>query len=237
MHYKFRKMKTKEFLSKLTSKYLWGNIAAMCCVIVALCVGVKYGLEIYTHHGEGIAVPDLKGMKYSEATYLLSQNKLRIIVSDSGYNKGLPAACILAQSPGFGTTVKEGHAIYVTVNSPSSPSFAIPDIIDNSSAREATAKLTAMGFKLLPPKYVDGEKDWVYGITCRGRRLATGDRIPIDYPLTLIVGDGKYADGFADIDFSEPGYDIDETGNDIDEFEEVTAPPSEEETVGDKPAF
>ena len=57
------------------------------------------------------------------------------------------------------------------------------------------------------------------------------------HPLTLIVGDGKYADGFADIDFSEPEYDIDETGNDIDEFEEVTAPPSEEETVGDKPAF
>ena len=155
-------MKTKDFFGKLTSRYVWGNLLAMSLVVVMLCLGVKYGLEIYTHHGEGIPVPNIKGMKFSEANYLLVQKGLRIEVSDSGYNRRLPADCILAQSPGLGTNVKSGHIIYVTVNSPSSPTFAIPDIIDNSSVREATAKLTAMGFKLLAPKYVDGEK-----VSCR----------------------------------------------------------------------
>ena len=227
-------MKTKVFFGKLTSRYVWGNLIAMAVVIMALCIGVKYGLEIYTHHGEGIPVPNIKGMKFTEANYLLEQNGLKIVVSDSGYNRRLPADYILAQSPGYGTNVKAGHTIYVTVNSPASPTFAIPDIIDNSSVREATAKLTAMGFKLLSPKYVDGEKDWVYGVICRGRRLATGDRVPIDHPLTLVIGDGKYADGFADVDVSDPEYEGEEFGSDIDEFEEVSAPPVEEENVSEE---
>lgn len=219
-------MKAKEFFGKLTSKFLWGNIIAMIIVVIALCFGVKYGLDSYTHHGEGIPVPDLKGMKFNEASYLLEQNGLHIVVTDSGYNRRLPADCILVQSPGYGTRVKTGHSIYVTVNSSSSPSVAIPDIIDNSSAREATAKLTAMGFKLLSPKYVDGEKDWVYGVICRGRRLSTGDRVPIDYPLTLMIGDGRYADGFADIDSGVPDGFVEDFSGDIDEFEEVSTPQS-----------
>ena len=47
-------MKTKEFFGKFCSLYLWGNLFAMVLVVVGLCFGVKYGLELYTHHGEGI---------------------------------------------------------------------------------------------------------------------------------------------------------------------------------------
>lgn len=196
-------MKTKEFFGKFASSYLWGNLLAMALVVVALAFGVKYGLEFYTHHGEGIKVPNLSKMTYEKALQLLESDGLQIMVSDSGYNKKLPADCILAQTPGPGTTVKQGHVIYVTVNSPSSPSFAIPDIVDNSSFREAEAKLMALGFKLLPPQYVVGEKDWVYGIMSRGRRVNTGDMVSIGTPLTLLVGNGHYSDD-DDINFTGP---------------------------------
>ena len=200
-------MKIKQFFGKFVNAYLWGHLLAMALVVVALAFGVKYGLEIYTHHGEGIKVPDLSKMSYEGALQLLESDGLRIMVSDSGYNKRLPADCILAQTPGPGTAVKQGHIIYVTVNSPSSPTFAIPDIIDNSSYREAEAKLRAMGFKLLPPKYVVGEKDWVYGIMSRGRRINTGDLVSIGSPLTLLVGNGHYGDD-EDIDYiTEPDQD------------------------------
>ena len=141
------------------------------------------------------------------------------MVSDSGYNKKLAANCILAQSPGPGMFVKEGHVVYVTVNSPSSPTFAIPDVVDNSSFREAEAKLMALGFKLLPPQYVSGEKDWVYGILCRGRRVSTGDYVSIETPLTLLVGSGQY-DTDEDI-YIEPEYRRMLPNGDKDEFEEV----------------
>jgi len=199
-------MKIKQFFGKFANAYLWGHLVAMALVVIALAFGVKYGLEIYTHHGEGIKVPDLSKMSYEGALQLLESDGLRIMVSDSGYNKRLPADCILAQTPGPGTAVKQGHIIYVTVNSSASPSFPIPDIVDNSSYREAEAKLTAMGFRLLPPKYVVGEKDWVYGIVSRGRRISTGDVVSVGSPLTLLVGNGHYGDD-EEIDYiSEPAY-------------------------------
>jgi beta-lactam-binding protein with PASTA domain len=216
-------MKTKEFFGKIFSPFLLGNLLAMVVVIVLLCLGVKYGLAWYTHHDEGIKVPKVEGMIYNNALLLLEENGLNIMVTDSGFNKRLPANCILAQSPGEGTMVKEGHMIYVTVNSPSSPSFAIPDVIDNSSYREAEAKLTALGFKLLPPKVVMGEKDWVYGILSRGRRVSTGDMVSIDSPLTLMIGSGMYDQEDEELDYVEPEYRR-MLGEDVDEFEEVTEP-------------
>jgi beta-lactam-binding protein with PASTA domain len=235
-------MNVKEFMSKIMSKvggfYVILNLLGMALVVVVLCLIVKFGLAVYTHHGEGIAVPDLKGMSYHKARLLLEENQLNIVVSDSGFVKTMPADCVLAQTPGFGTKVKSGHTIYVTVNSPSSPTFAIPDIVDNSSFREAEAKLMAMGFRLTEPQKVVGEKDWVYGIICRGRRVSNGDRVPIDYPLTLMIGTGTYDEEDAALDeFVEPTYEADPTEgmheqptnpatgtHEVDEFVEVKAP-------------
>lgn len=224
-------MNAKGFFKKVCSRFLLLNLLAMAVVVLLLCLGVGYGLDFYTHHGEGIEVPELKGMRYDKAYMMLQEKGLNIVVSDSGYNKTLPADCILAQTPGRGQKVKQGHTIYVTVNSPSSPTFAIPDIVDNSSIREAEAKLTAMGFRLAPTQYVTGEKDWVYGIQCRGRRVSNGDRVPIDYPLTLMVGSGTY-DESSDVDYVDSGSSLDVTTDDgdVDEFEEVTAPPVSETT-------
>ena len=201
-------MKAKDFFGKILNGYLLGNLLAMALVIVALCLGVKYGLEWYTHHGEGIKVPKIEGMSFTNARTLILEDGLNIMVADSGYNKKLPANCVLAQNPGPGTLVKSGHTVYVTVNSPSSPTFPIPDLVDNSSYREAEAKLGAMGFRLLPPKLVPGEKDWVYGILCRGRRVTAGDMISIETPLTLMIGSGSYDDEDLDLDYIEPEYSL-----------------------------
>ncbi len=213
-------MESKEFIKKFSSKYLWGNILAMIAVVILLCAGLKFGLDLYTHHGQSILVPNLKGMQYENARRLLEDDGLRIEVSDSGYNKLLPADCILAQTPGTRDRVKSGHVIYVTVNSPHSPMIAIPDIIDNSSVREANAKLTAIGFRLLQPQLVHGEKDWVYGIVSRGRKLFAGDRVPVDIPLMLQIGDGKFDQGSSDVDYTDPS----QSEGDQDEFQEVSGP-------------
>lgn len=216
-------MKAKEFFSKFCSLYLWGNLLAMALFVVALCFGVKYGLEVYTHHGEGIVIPNLVNMRASNAHLLLIEKGLDMVVADSGYNKRLPADCILAQSPGPGMKVKSGHIIYVTINSPLSPSFPIPDLIDNSSYREAEAKLTSLGFKLLPPKRITGERDWVYGIISRGRHVNTGDHVSIESPLTLIIGNGQYGEE-EDIDYTDADEIEQQYAGDQDEFEEVEAP-------------
>ena len=77
----------------------------------------------------------------------------------------------------------------------------------------------SLGFKLTPPQEVAGEKDWVYGVLCRGRRVASGDRVSIDNPLTLMIGSGEY-DSDEEIDYIEPEYRMMESG-DASELEEV----------------
>lgn len=219
-------MQAKHFFGKLLSRYLWFNLAAMVAVVVALCLGVKFGLDLYTHHGEGIPVPKIEGMDFDKAESLLDLKGLKIVVTDSGYNKRLPANCILAQNPGYGTEVKSGHTIYVTVNSPSSPSFPLPDIVDNSSSRAAEAKLRALGYKLLPSEYINGEKDWVYGVKLKGRNLSAGDLVPVDAALTLVVGNGQYEAEDVDIDYSLPEEEqTEEVGGEEDPFVEVKEPP------------
>ncbi|NPD93220.1 PASTA domain-containing protein [Xylanibacter muris] len=213
-------MKFKTFLSKFFSIYLWGNILAMIILGAALCLGVKYGLDVYTRHGKSIRVPDLHGMDYARAKPLLEQCGLGIIVGDSGYNKRMAAGCVLMQTPGAGANVKAGRLIYVTVNSHTSPTVAIPDIIDNSSLREAEAKLKAMGFRLLNPQFITGEKDWVYGISGDGRRLMAGEKVSVDMPLALVIGNGQFDTLNVDMDFSDPDAGM----GDVDEFEEIDVP-------------
>ena len=215
-------MKTKEFFGKFCSKFLFWNLLAMALVVILLVVGVNYGLDWYTHHGESIRVPNIEGMRITKAREMMEECGLEIVVTDSGYNKRLPADSVLTQSPGAGLTVKSGHTIYVTINSSNSPSVAIPDVVDNCSYREAEAKLISLGFKVLPPQYVTGEKDWVYGVSCNGRKVSTGERISIEQPLTLLVGSGQYG---ADEELNVIGGDdaMMQSGNgEVDDFEEVT---------------
>ena len=191
-------MSPRKFLGKIFSRYLVLNLLAMGLLVVLLVVGVHYALNVYTRHDQGIKVPDLTGVKLIRAIERLDRAGLMLTVSDSAYNRSRPAGVILQQTPAAGMMVKQGHNIYVTINSTSSPSFPIPDIVDNCSAREAQARLLAIGFRLLPDKEVEGEKDWVYGLEINGRPVTAGERVSIDTPLQLLVGngltDGNYYD-------------------------------------------
>ena len=213
-------MNVRNTLKKVFANYVAYHLMAMFAVVVLICVGAGIALGFYTRHGKEIIVPALNGMTFDQAYTRLEERGLLLMVSDSGYNKQLPANTILAQNPSAGLHVKEGRIVYVTVNSPSSPTFALPDVVDNSSLREAEAKLTAMGFRLTAPQQIEGEKDWVYGILCRGRRVAGGDRISIEYPLTLLVGKGSQ-DERDDIGVADEGGAPVEEGVEYEEVKEA----------------
>lgn len=236
-------MKTKDFFRKIFSARLWLNLAAMLIVVVLLCLGLKTGLDIYTHHGEKIIVPDVRHKMFADAEHILIENKLKVAVSDTGYVKTLPPDCILEQSPEPGKGVKSGRIIYVVINSSSSPMLTIPDIIDNCSYREARAKLIAMGFKVGQTEYIPGEKEWVYGLKSNGKLLRTGQKVSVNDIITIQVGDGMrdmsdsivYAEpedfyGMYEDSVSMPATTDDDiymgTGQEsaVDEFEVVTGP-------------
>ncbi|KXB47880.1 PASTA domain protein [Bacteroidales bacterium KA00344] len=225
-------MRISEFFGKFKSCMLWGNLVAMIVTILLLAVGVKIGLDRYTHHGESIAIPKLLHKDIAEAEDVANRLQLKIETVDTGYVKHLPPGCVLEQSPAPGERVKSGHAIYVTINATQSPTIKLPDIIDNSSLREAMAKLTAMGFNLTPPQFVAGEKDWVYGVLMNGKQVVYGDRVPIDAKLTVQAGNGM-RDLNDDVNYIDPEYTSEDDNSasgefgDFDDFEEVGEVPAE----------
>ena len=183
-------MTIKEFFSFRQNKYFWINILAMIAVVVLLMFGTLKGIDIYTHHGEAVVVPDVKGMTVAEAGAVFDSRGLACIVSDSTYVKDKTAGCILDYNPAAGQKVKEGRIIYLTINAINIPLQAVPDVADNSSLRQAEARILASGFKLNDIEYMAGEKDWVYGVKYQDRVLAMGEKVPMGATLTLMVGNG-----------------------------------------------
>ena len=50
--------------------------------------------------------------------------------------------------------------------------------------------MRSMGFKVGECEYITGDKHWVYGVKLQGKTINAGYPVPIDLPLTLVVGDG-----------------------------------------------
>lgn len=187
-------MKKKKTPAKWSGRAVWINLFAMLLVVIGVFIGLWFSLDSYTMHNIEVTVPNVKGMKLYQAKKAIEQQGLSAVVADSGYNKTFPAGTVLEQIPANDKKVKPGREIYLTINTTRTPTLQLPDIPDNSSLREAQARLKAMGIKLTPCEYVDGEKDWVYGVKYRGKNIFGGDRIPIGAELTLQIGSGQFTD-------------------------------------------
>ena len=215
-------MFVKTFFRKLTAPVVWGNLVAMTAALAMLMAALVWWLGDYTHHGEGVCVPDLCGMTFDESVAQGEEAGLIVMVGDSTYNKKTPAGCVVAQKPAAGSNVKSGRIVYVTVNSLTMPRIAIPDLVGNSSYRQAQARLQAMEFKLTEPQLIDGDKDWVYGLQCGGRNIEAGDMVAKESALTLIIGNGLTEE---DLELVEDSTDSEDSYGDdtdlVDPFQEM----------------
>ena len=187
----------KDFFSFKKNRFFWGNLIAMIVILLVACYGTLYWLDTYTHHGESYVVPDVKNKTIKEADKLFATQLINGAVVDSTYIKGARPGIILEQTPEAGSRVKEGRTVYLTVTTNSVPLITLPDLIDNSSLRQAAAKLKSIGFKLTEPELLPGEQDWVYGIKYKGKDLMSGDKIPHEALLTLCVGSTHLRDSLA----------------------------------------
>ena len=196
-------MPLKTIRKKLFGPVVYWNLIAMVLVGIALCVGLWVWMVRYTMHGESVEVPEVKGMMLSGAEYALEKLELVTVVVDSAYVREQPAGIVLEQKPVSGSRVKSGREIYLTVNQKQTPTNTIPDIAGNCSRREAEARLRALGFKIGPMEFVPGDPDWVIALKVNGREVYTGERVPCDAPVVLVIGNSKMDSGEDDEEFGE----------------------------------
>lgn len=185
------------------------NIMAMSLFLALVVYGVFVGIDNYTHHGEAIIVPDVKGKSVAEAQATFDKFGLRSIVRDSIYIREVKPGSVYDYAPSAGKRVKQGRIIYLTINTTNIPLYPIPDVADNSSVREARESLRLAGFKLTKDELVSGQKDWVYNVKYNGTIMEPQAQVPIGATLTLLVGDGTEIvndtiyDGIDSLDFEK----------------------------------
>lgn len=211
----------KSYFTGKSGVIFWVNILLMIIVLISIPVGGLYMLDIITHNGEKIAVPNIIGKNAYEAEILLREHGLQATISDSIYNKIEKPGVILAQTPQAGKEVKSGRIVYLTMNLSSEPLAKLPDLANNCSRREAEAQLKAMGFKLTATKFVEGyPKDLVISLTQGNRKLYAGDMVSKERAITLSVGAGDPKEDTIYTDDSDTDILFDgESGGDSEEID------------------
>lgn len=208
-------MTISEFFKKIFSRTLFGNCLGIVVVTIVLALASLLFINIYTHHGKEVSVPNICGMDQSVAQRKLEALGLRMEVTDTGYVYNAAPFSVLEQNLKPGEKVKPGRIILITINADGPRQIALPDIADNCSRREAEDKLRVLGFKLGATEYVQGDPDWVYGIKVNGKNVMAGTRVSVNSPITLVVGSGGSIEEY--------------NGNDSLDYVK-NAPPEEEET-------
>ncbi len=171
--------------------YFVVNLLVMGVLALVIIFFTLKGIDRYTKHGEAVSIPKVEGMSVQKAESLFATNGLHYEISDSIYVKDKPGGVILDCIPPTGSKVKEGRIIYVTVNRFNAPLIQVPDVADNSSSRQARARVLAAGFKLTEDELIPGERDWVYAVKYKGIELGIGEKVPFEALLTLVVGNGE----------------------------------------------
>ena len=189
----------KQYFTGKTGCLFWVNVLVAGLVIMAVPIFFYFTLSDYTHHGEKIEVPSVVGEKGYEAERILKKAGLEPVVTDSVFKQSAKPGTVLKQNPAAGQTVKSAHVISLTISLYSEPQIKLPDLANNSSLREASAQLEALGFKLTDPMFVEGQpKDLVLAVKQRGRPIRSGEMVNKGRPLTIVAGGGIDEEEFDD---------------------------------------
>lgn len=186
-------------MNKLIAKYkslkfFWKliiNLLAMVVTGLLLCWLSTFFLDIWTHHGREVVVPDVKGLSFQSAKERLESMGFEVVLQDSLYDDRCRPGEVVEQNPKHNNNVKPGRTIYLTINAFYPRTVMVPSLTD-ISIRQARMTLEGLGLKnyvitTIPSDY----KDLVLNVVYDGKRLVPGTRLPLDAVIILEVGEGS----------------------------------------------
>ena len=180
------------FWAYLKTKQFRINLLMALCSVFLLVLLVFYSLGYYTRHGEGIPVPQLKGLSVEKAMSILKDQGFDYKI-DSVYVLDQPPGAVVEQDPDPGTSVKENRTIYLTVVTRLAPNVELPDL-EPYTYREAVATITNYGLKVGDTVYrPDIARDHVLEVRFAGQTIKPGTKIPKGSKIDLVLGNGEGA--------------------------------------------
>src|SRR4051812_2120458 len=97
----------------LKSKTFFFNLFAALLVVTITIYLLYNSLSNYTHHGETITVPDLRGLTVEKLVKFIENKHLKYDIVDSLYEVGKASGTVLEQDPAPDSKVKENRTIYL----------------------------------------------------------------------------------------------------------------------------
>jgi len=181
--------KTKQFRNTL--------LMAIGSVLLVLLL-IFFSLGAYTRHGQGIPVPQLKGMQIEKALELLKGQGFEYKI-DSVYVLDQPPGAVVEQDPDAGTNVKVNRTIYLTVVTRLAPNIALPDL-EPYTYREAAAIIANYGLKIGDTTFRSDIANHVLEVRFGGQPIKPGTTLPKGSKIDLVLGNGA---GPSEVDIPE----------------------------------
>ncbi len=178
------------FIAYIKTKSFRNTLIAAIGTVICLLLIAFFSLRYYTKHGEGLNVPEVKGLPLEQAVSKLEELGLRYEI-DSVYVMDKPPGIVTDQDPDANTFVKGNRTIYLTINTAQAPNVKFPDI-ENKSLREAQSILESYRLKLGDTTYKpDVAKDVVLEAYFGGQLIKPGEILPTGSRINLTLGDGR----------------------------------------------
>jgi len=179
-----------EKLKMFFNHYVIKSILILIFAGLFMFYGTLVVLRHYTHHGEALSVPDVRGMTLREAENLLQSKKMRWQLSDSVYVSSVMPGTVFIQSPEPGSKVKENRNIFLTVNSLAPEKVKMPNVVD-LSYRQAKTSLETNGLNIGQITHVHYiAKDYVMKQMYQGEEIRSGTEIIKGSEIDLVLGIG-----------------------------------------------
>lgn len=180
--------KKTSFMTSVKKHPILWNVAFIFVALAVLCFLALCFFDVWTHHGSTTVVPDVIGMRYSNATEILREADLEVVISDSVYSKDRAPGSVVDVIPQPNSVVKAGREVYVTIVAFAPEPIMIDMLLTDISWKQAEAYLKSKGLRVekvyVPSQY----PDLVMNVKCNGRNLVVGSQVTVDDVVVLEVG-------------------------------------------------
>ena len=164
------------------------NLLWAVAFFAALLIVATIALNMVTHHGQTIEVPDLTSMSVEEASREASRHHLRTEVTDSIYVRKMEKGAVYSQNPKAGSLVKKGRRVTLTINATRAKKVTMPNLV-GFSMRQAKAELNSRGLALGKLVYVnDIATNNVLRQIYHNREIRPGTQLDAGSEIDLQVG-------------------------------------------------
>ncbi|MDR2206999.1 MAG: PASTA domain-containing protein [Flavobacteriaceae bacterium] len=167
-----------------------------------LAIGVFIGLvwltfrwlEIRTHHGQEIPVPNVVNLSVQDAMKVLDESGLEYEIDSPRYDPKYRPLQVLKMWPSAGSRIKGSRTVQLIINPKNWAKVSVPDILDRYK-NLAFRQLDQVGLKVGDTLYEPSiQRDAVLRMIYNGTTLKPGTLLPRFSTIDLVIGSGPKRD-------------------------------------------